>query len=146
VLFLAQKMNLRVKEVAVNWSHVDGSKVNLWRDSLRMFWNIIEIRFIFRYNRNTNPIGEPINMLKNDEHLVAISSMSIGQKALIVAFSFDTEKGERIQKMGLVPGELLEIMRAPCPEGPIEIKIRGYFISLRKEEADRIMVKLMLAP
>jgi dolichyl-phosphate beta-glucosyltransferase len=44
VLYLAQKMNLRIKEVAVNWSHVDGSKVNLLKDSLGMFWNIIQIK------------------------------------------------------------------------------------------------------
>ena len=52
VLYLAQKMNLRIKEVAVNWSHVDGSKVDLLTDSLRMFWNIIELRFNFGFNRN----------------------------------------------------------------------------------------------
>jgi dolichyl-phosphate beta-glucosyltransferase len=44
VLYLAQKMNLRIKEVAVNWSHVSGSKVHLAKDSMRMFWNIIEIK------------------------------------------------------------------------------------------------------
>ena len=58
-----------------------------------------------------------MNMLKDDDKLIALSSMSLGQKALIVAFSFDTREGERIQKMGLVPGEKLEIVRQPLPEG-----------------------------
>jgi dolichyl-phosphate beta-glucosyltransferase len=44
VLYLAQKMNLRIKEVAVNWAHVDGSKVDILKDSLQMFWNIIQIK------------------------------------------------------------------------------------------------------
>jgi dolichyl-phosphate beta-glucosyltransferase len=44
ILYLAQKMNFRIKEVAVNWSHVDGSKVDLFRDSLQMFWNVIQIK------------------------------------------------------------------------------------------------------
>jgi dolichyl-phosphate beta-glucosyltransferase len=44
ILYLAQKKGLRIKEVAVNWSHVEGSKVDLYRDSLRMFWNIVQIR------------------------------------------------------------------------------------------------------
>jgi dolichyl-phosphate beta-glucosyltransferase len=51
LLYLAQKMDLRIKEVAVNWSHVDGSKIDLFKDSLRMLWNIIEIRYIFIYDR-----------------------------------------------------------------------------------------------
>jgi len=54
VLYLAQKMNLRVKEVAVNWSHVDGSKINLIKDSLQMFWNIIEIK---KWHNNDIPMG-----------------------------------------------------------------------------------------
>jgi Fe2+ transport system protein FeoA len=77
----------------------------------------------------------------DDDKLIALSSMTLGQKALIVAFSFDTEEGESIQKMGLAPGEQLEVVRLAPPEGPMEIKIRGYFVSLRKQEADHIMVK-----
>lgn len=44
VLYLAQKNNLRIREVAINWKHVDGSKVHLFKDSLRMFGNILEIK------------------------------------------------------------------------------------------------------
>jgi len=73
------------------------------------------------------------------EQLIALSSLSLGQKAMLVAFSFDTEHGERIQKAGLNPGEKLEVMRLD----PIEIKIRGYYISLQKHEADHIKVKLL---
>ncbi len=44
LLYLAQKMNYRIKEVAINWTHVDGSKINLIKDSLKMFFNIIQIK------------------------------------------------------------------------------------------------------
>lgn len=44
ILHLAQKKNIRIKEVAVNWSHIDGSKVDLFKDPLRMFCNIIQIK------------------------------------------------------------------------------------------------------
>jgi Fe2+ transport system protein FeoA len=83
-------------------------------------------------------------MANNDEPLIALSSMSVGQKGLIVAFSFDTQEGERVQQMGLFPGEQVEIMRLPPQGDSIEIKIRGYFVSLKKQEADRIKVKLLL--
>ena len=87
-----------------------------------------------------------MNMSGKDEQLIALSNMFLGQKAQVVAFSFDTESGERIQKMGLSAGEQLEIVRLPPSGGPIEIKIRGYFISLPKQEADRIKVKLLNIP
>ncbi|MDE2221764.1 MAG: glycosyltransferase family 2 protein [Candidatus Omnitrophica bacterium] len=44
ILYLAQKSGLRIKETAVNWTHVDGSKVDLFKDSLHMFLNIIQIK------------------------------------------------------------------------------------------------------
>jgi dolichyl-phosphate beta-glucosyltransferase len=44
ILFLAQRMNYKIKEVAVNWKHVENSKVDLIRDSGRMLVNIFQIR------------------------------------------------------------------------------------------------------
>ena len=81
-------------------------------------------------------------MPEKDKQLVALSSLSVGQRALVVAFSFDTKEGERIQEMGLSPGEKLEVARLPPSGDVIEIKIRGYFISLHKQEADLIKVRL----
>jgi len=48
VLFLAKRMNYRIKEVAVNWHHVENSKIRLMRDSWRMIVNIFQIRSWYR--------------------------------------------------------------------------------------------------
>lgn len=48
VIFLAQRMNYKIKEVAVNWKHVEHSKVNLIKDSWRMLVNIFQIRSWYR--------------------------------------------------------------------------------------------------
>ena len=45
ILFLAQKQELRIEEVAVNWNDVTGTKVKVVRDSLLMFADILTIRF-----------------------------------------------------------------------------------------------------
>ncbi|MDP8258357.1 MAG: glycosyltransferase family 2 protein [Candidatus Aadella gelida] len=44
VLYLAFKMGYRVKEGAVSWHHVDGSKINVISTSLSMFFNILQIK------------------------------------------------------------------------------------------------------
>ena len=44
ILYLAHKMGYRVKEKAVSWHHVSGSKVNILTDSLNMFINILQIK------------------------------------------------------------------------------------------------------
>lgn len=55
ILFLARKLGARIAEVPINWTNVPGSKVNLVRDSARMFRDIIvfRLRDIFGgYGRN----------------------------------------------------------------------------------------------
>lgn len=47
LLFLARKFGFRMIEVPVNWINIPGSKVNLFKDSWRMFVDIL--RFRFRY-------------------------------------------------------------------------------------------------
>jgi len=48
ILFLAQQINYKIKEVAVNWEHVENSKVDLIKDSWRMLINIFQIRSMHR--------------------------------------------------------------------------------------------------
>jgi dolichyl-phosphate beta-glucosyltransferase len=45
LLFLAKKFNLRVQEVPVEWAHDAGSKINPLVDGLKMFTEILRIRW-----------------------------------------------------------------------------------------------------
>lgn len=49
-LFMAKKFGYKIKEVPINWYHVEGSKVNILRDSIKMFLEVLKIRFIYKYN------------------------------------------------------------------------------------------------
>ena len=46
----------------------------------------------------------------------------------------------RLLEMGMIPGSKVEIIRAAPLGFPIEVKIRGYLLSLRKAEADFIEI------
>lgn len=48
VLFLAHKMSCSIVEIPVNWQDVAGSKVNVIRDSVRMFRDLFTIRMNWR--------------------------------------------------------------------------------------------------
>lgn len=49
-LFLLKKVDYKVKEVPINWYHIEGSKVNIFRDSIKMLLEVLKIRFIYKYN------------------------------------------------------------------------------------------------
>lgn len=57
-LFLAKLFGYKTKEVPINWNHVEGSKVNVLRDSITMLTEVLKIRFIYQYNvTNGRPVG-----------------------------------------------------------------------------------------
>lgn len=72
-----------------------------------------------------------------------LSQLSLGQKGTIAGFVIENDDCERIEEMGLTPGEIVEIIRFAPLGDPLEIKIRGYSLSLRKEEANLIEVELV---
>ncbi len=43
-LYVANFKGLRLKEIPVRWNHCDGTKVSVFRDSLRMFGEVRQIR------------------------------------------------------------------------------------------------------
>jgi len=73
---------------------------------------------------------------------IPLSDLKIGQTAKVVEFLEDNQISQRIEEMGLTIGEEIEILRFAPLGDPIEIKIRGYLLSLRKEEAESILVSL----
>src|SRR6266542_2499931 len=44
LLYLAQHAGLRVREIPVRWNHAEGSKVQFFKDSLRMLREVIALR------------------------------------------------------------------------------------------------------
>jgi dolichyl-phosphate beta-glucosyltransferase len=45
VLYLARRLGYRSIEVPVRWSHAEGTKVSMFRDSLNMFLDLVRIRW-----------------------------------------------------------------------------------------------------
>jgi glycosyltransferase involved in cell wall biosynthesis len=45
LLFLASRARLKILEVPVRWSHAEGSKIRFMRDSVRMFSDLLRIRW-----------------------------------------------------------------------------------------------------
>lgn len=74
---------------------------------------------------------------------ISLNKMSIGQKGRIRDFFVESDDCERIEEMGVTPGEQVEVVRYAPLGDPIEIKIRGYHLSLRKEEAELIQVEVI---
>ncbi len=70
-----------------------------------------------------------------------LNELKIGDKAEIVKLGGAGDVKRRLMDMGVVKGAVVEVERIAPLGDPIEIKIKGYNLSLRKEEASKIIVK-----
>ena len=59
VLYLARKFGYRVLEVPVHWAHSEGSTVHMLRDSVRMFLDLLRIRWNNWRGRYALEAGNP---------------------------------------------------------------------------------------
>ena len=74
--------------------------------------------------------------------LIPLRRMAVGAKGTIVKVRAKGEMNRRIRDMGLVAGTPIQIHgRAPLYD-PVNIKLRGYNLTLRNNEADFIEVEL----
>jgi Fe2+ transport system protein FeoA len=48
---------------------------------------------------------------------------------------------KRLLDMGIVPGSVLEVLRIAPFGGPVEVRIKGYNLSLRADEARMISIE-----
>lgn len=65
-----------------------------------------------------------------------------GQKGEIVAVAGEGHLRKRLLDLGLTPKTTVEIYKVAPLGDPVEIIVRGYHLTLRREEAGRITVCL----
>lgn len=72
--------------------------------------------------------------------MTTLAVLPIGEPARVREIDASDEIGVRLLEMGLTPGiEVVVIGTAPLGD-PLEIELRGYRLSLRKNEAARVDV------
>jgi glycosyltransferase involved in cell wall biosynthesis len=68
MLYLASRMGLTIREIPVHWSHVSHTKVRLFRDSIRMFLDVLAVRLNAlrgHYRLTDQPTNRPIDQPTN---------------------------------------------------------------------------------
>jgi ferrous iron transport protein A len=71
---------------------------------------------------------------------IKLSELAIGASAIVREFPKAGAAFVRLREMGLLAGTRLTLIRTAPLGDPIEIKLRGYHLTLRKTEADHVLV------
>jgi Fe2+ transport system protein FeoA len=74
--------------------------------------------------------------------LQPLTSLALGTTATVAEIKLSPESRPRLMEMGLLVGTSVELVRFAPLGDPVEIKVRGYNLTLRKHEAEQIFVRL----
>ncbi|AQP54284.1 hypothetical protein CBF34_03485 [Vagococcus penaei] len=79
--------------------------------------------------------------LDNQVSMVSLSQLAVGQVSRVVKLLGTREVKRRLLDMGLTKGTPIVIKQVAPLGDPIEIRVRNYDLTLRKQEAEHIMVE-----
>ncbi|MFO0911550.1 MAG: ferrous iron transport protein A [Pirellulales bacterium] len=69
-----------------------------------------------------------------------LDELAVGASAQVVAVVGDDQIALRLLEMGILEGEPVELIgRAPWGD-PLDVRVRGYRVSIRRTEAQRVQL------
>ncbi len=81
--------------------------------------------------------------MKQIKDSFTLDRLGAGKKAFVRGFTAEGPVMQRLMQLGVLEGSEVEIIRAAPGGDPIEIRVMGYCLSLRKAEAQMIQVEVI---
>lgn len=73
---------------------------------------------------------------------MTLDTLPLGKEAVITAVGGEGALRLRLLDMGLIPRTNVQVVKIAPLGDPIELRVRGYALSLRKEDAKNISVEV----
>ncbi|HKS26592.1 MAG TPA: ferrous iron transport protein A [Pyrinomonadaceae bacterium] len=70
----------------------------------------------------------------------SLANLPIGAHARVIAVNGTGAVARRLMEMGVVPGAQVRVIKTAPLGDPIEVRVRGYHLALRRTEAQTITV------
>ena len=70
-----------------------------------------------------------------------LTALKIGAAATVSEIKLRPDQRGRLLEMGLLVGTLVQLVRFAPLGDPVEIKVRGYHLTLRRHDAEQIWVQ-----
>ena len=70
---------------------------------------------------------------------MTLRDLKPGERGTVTGYA-DANPPERLLEMGLLPGTSVEVVRLAPLGDPVDLKVRGFHLSIRRDEAARIEI------
>ncbi len=72
--------------------------------------------------------------------MTSLTNLPVGITAKVISVNGNNAISKRLMEMGVVPGVSVRVVKSAPFGDPLEIRVRGYHLAMRKNEADAIEV------
>jgi len=79
----------------------------------------------------------PLHEIQTD---ASLAHLPVGVEARVISVNGSSAIARRLIEMGVVPGAPIRVIKAAPLGDPLEIRVRGYHLALRRTEAQTITV------
>ncbi|MDJ1180120.1 FeoA family protein [Roseofilum sp. BLCC_M91] len=93
----------------------------------------------------TNPSLHPNLDMENSTSALHLGDLSVGEKGRIIGYE-NTHRAykSKLLSMGLTPGTEFTVVRVAPLGDPVAIQVRGFNLSVRKQEAEALKVEMVM--
>ncbi len=71
---------------------------------------------------------------------MTLANLAVGSKAMVTRVAGRDAVSKRLMEMGVVPGVWIRVIKTAPFGDPIEIRLKGYNLAMRRNEAESIEV------
>jgi ferrous iron transport protein A len=79
-----------------------------------------------------------------DESIISLDKLKPGEKGIIQGYNVAGAQQEYLMELGLMIGTGVRLIKFAPLRDPIEIRVRSYHLSIRRSEANSILVKKVI--
>ena len=73
---------------------------------------------------------------------MTLMSLPVGTGARVTAVHGSTRVSRRLMEMGVIPGVPVQVVKTAPFGDPIEVRVRGYSLAMRRSEAEAVEVAI----
>ena len=82
-----------------------------------------------------------IKLIENVLSYMTLAQLPVGKEGVIETVGGEGNLRCRFLDMGLIPGTKVKVLKMAPMGDPIQIHLRGYDITIRKEDGEKIVLK-----
>ncbi len=79
-------------------------------------------------------------MVDRRDKIMTLANLEIGAVAKVKNVTGNSAVSRRLMEMGIIPGVSIKIIKTAPFGDPIEIRVRGYNLAMRRNEAEAIEI------